>query len=358
MAITARYSFIALLFTLLKFHGNSQFLGGKFDGSSNALLATNNCNSISVSPFSGGINGGFAKAHFGNVCNAIAVSPFSGGVADGYAGSRFGDTCYSISVNPFSGGIADGFSNIRYGDSCNAITITPFAGGLADGFSSFQTTNEICYSISVSPFSGGNADGFAQFSHIVVDPETCTPLIPLPINLLYFDAIKEIDRVRTKWVTLSERDNDYFTVEKSTDGYNWKSLGKINGAGNSTYEIEYTLYDLEPEIGFQYYRLKQTDFNGDYEYSTIKSVLFEEENTYSITVFPNPTHGNINMSVSGKALKNSTITIFSSLGKTVYHFENFSGNNKTFDLSRFERGIYFLRVIDNNESKVFRIIKQ
>src|SRR5690554_365252 len=332
MLIKVIKAFIVILFMLLSLYGNTQFLGGEFDGSSSAILANNSCKSISITPFTGGSSSGFASI-------------------------RYEDTCNSVAITPFTGGISDGFANIRLGDTCNAMAITPFSGGISDGFAYSQTTNEVCFSISVTPFSGGIADGFAYYSYLVVDPETCDPIDPLPIDLLRFDAIKEEDRVRTEWVTLSERDNDFFTIEKSLNGFTWESIGNVKGAGNSSYEIEYALYDMDPVIGLQYYRLKQTDFDGKFEYSEIRSVLFEEEFTYSISVYPNPTNGLVNMSVSGKDLEKTNLTIYSSLGKVIYTIENFSGNKQTFDLSDYQRGVYILKVVNSKESKVFKIIK-
>ena len=71
-----------------------------------------------------------------------------------------------------------------------------------------------------------------------------------------------------KWSTASESDNDYFTIEKSNDLENWQEIATINGAGNSTSIIHY-MFEIENLLKEKsgYYRLKQTDFNGQFSYS-------------------------------------------------------------------------------------------
>lgn len=95
----------------------------------------------------------------------------------------------------------------------------------------------------------------------------------LPINLLIFNA-KVIDnnKVRLDWVTASEENNDYFTVLKSTDAVLYKPIGQIKGAGNSNDYRYYEFVDEEPIMQQTYYRLKQTDYDGNFSYSDVKVV--------------------------------------------------------------------------------------
>lgn len=110
----------------------------------------------------------------------------------------------------------------------------------------------------------------------------------LPITLLDFDALPFENEVLLTWKTLSEVNNDYFTIERSSDLNNWTSIGKIDGAGNSNYEIEYETLDKNPLPGISYYRLKQTDFNGAFTYSHVEVVEYKD--SYEVSVFPNPAH--------------------------------------------------------------------
>lgn len=116
---------------------------------------------------------------------------------------------------------------------------------------------------------------------------TCTQImvyrtepIALPITLYYFDAyyIDNIhNTVMIEWITYSEQNNDYFTIYKSYDGYEWSELNKIQGAGNSNMEISYSSQDTNPRPGVQYYKLRQTDYDGNWEEFDVVSVIIKTE---------------------------------------------------------------------------------
>ena len=112
---------------------------------------------------------------------------------------------------------------------------------------------------------------------------------PLPIELISFEASINEDEVDLKWVTATEINNDYFTIEKSIDGISWEKVLNTNGAGNSTEILEYFETDYNPLIGISYYRLKQTDIDGEYSYSNIVPVKYEKRTIDGmINLFPNP----------------------------------------------------------------------
>lgn len=94
----------------------------------------------------------------------------------------------------------------------------------------------------------------------------------LPITLEYFRVSKEGDIVRLKWATQSETNNDYFSIERSTDLKNNEIIQTIEGAGTSRQRLEYETTDFSPINGDSYYRLKQTDYNGVYAHSSWASV--------------------------------------------------------------------------------------
>jgi uncharacterized repeat protein (TIGR01451 family) len=113
-------------------------------------------------------------------------------------------------------------------------------------------------------------------NYIVEQPDDITDLdnwytgpacdIPLPIDLLAFNSKVRPDRVELNWTTGTEINNDYFTIERSRDLYGWEVMGFVEGAGNSSVPLSYSYSDLRPLDGVGYYRLKQTDFDGKYEY--------------------------------------------------------------------------------------------
>jgi Secretion system C-terminal sorting domain len=133
---------------------------------------------------------------------------------------------------------------------------------------------------------------------------------PLPIVLLYFDAKLNNDQVDLSWVTKSETDNDYFTLEKSKDGINWKEFSQIDGAGSSVSDLYYDDVDLNPYMGLSYYRLKQTDFNGDYEYSQAVAVSRD----FDLAIFPNPADGDV--IISGE-FEIGEIEVYNAIGQKI-----------------------------------------
>ncbi|MCO6500207.1 MAG: T9SS type A sorting domain-containing protein [Vicingus serpentipes] len=112
---------------------------------------------------------------------------------------------------------------------------------------------------------------------------------PLPVTLIQFEANVNEDRVELKWVTATEINSDYFVIERSKDGKDWKELLTTSAAGNSHQTITYFEVDYNPHKGTSYYRLKQVDFDGSYEYFSIVPVKFlKNSREKGINVFPNP----------------------------------------------------------------------
>lgn len=119
---------------------------------------------------------------------------------------------------------------------------------------------------------------------------TCLSIL-LSVEWLEFDAELSTDetKVHCSWVTGSETDNDYFTVERSADGEVWSDIGEVDGSGTTTEPHSYSYVDHDPLPGISYYRLRQTNFNGESGHSEIRVV----ERTESIewVLFPNPGNG-------------------------------------------------------------------
>jgi len=103
---------------------------------------------------------------------------------------------------------------------------------------------------------------------------------PLPIELMYFDGKWVNNYNLLSWSTASELNNDYFTIERSLDGYNWETFRTIPGSGNSNYVINYEFKDYDySEDKINYYRLSQTDFNGVKEIFNIIAINNLNTNT-------------------------------------------------------------------------------
>ncbi len=110
---------------------------------------------------------------------------------------------------------------------------------------------------------------------------------PLPIELMSFQAALEKDKVKIKWTTASETNNDHFEVERSTDGITFKTIENIKGAGTFSGILSYSFYDEQPLPGNAYYRLKQVDDNGSFTFSKKVAVHYVRKED-QVTIIPNP----------------------------------------------------------------------
>ena len=98
------------------------------------------------------------------------------------------------------------------------------------------------------------------------------PPIALPIELLYFNVDKREGYNHLTWSTSSEHNNDYFNIEKTQDGAIYYNISTINGSGSSNNQSYYEYDDYDVNSDINYYRLKQTDFDGVFKYHDIISV--------------------------------------------------------------------------------------
>lgn len=142
---------------------------------------------------------------------------------------------------------------------------------------------------------------------------------PLPIELLSFTAKPNGNVVDLKWTTASEMNNDYFTIEKTVDGFSFETVGTKDGAGTITSISNYSTIDNNPFQGLSYYRLKQTDYNGDFAYSSLVPVNFNESLDFAFEIFPNPNDGNnINISMNTIQGDEVLVVVYDVNGKKSY----------------------------------------
>lgn len=185
---------------------------------------------------------------------------------------------------------------------------------------------------------------------------------PLPITLLYFDAFQHGNNVKTEWTTTSEINNDYFTIQRSLDGTHFESIGILEGAGNSTEVLHYQFIDktLNTTLfssNIVYYRLKQTDFDGQYEYFDIKAVDFKISTSLeNIQIYPNPTSGELFIRLDNEQWNKATIELTDNLGKKIDLNINTQMNKIKLN-NDLPKGIYYLKVQLESRSVVKKIIK-
>ncbi len=178
----------------------------------------------------------------------------------------------------------------------------------------------------------------------------------LPVELVFFNATAVKNGIELSWQTAYEENNDYFTIERSVDGINFEEVKKTVGAGNSTTLISYSEIDYNPIIGTSYYRLKQTDYNGDFSYSDLTSVYFNsnpfEEN--GMKVYPSPYKGgelileNLNIETDSPIC----IKIISINGQILYkQHDIIPSNNKLafVPTNKLTKGLYIITLQTGNK---------
>lgn len=220
----------------------------------------------------------------------------------------------------------------------NVVTTTGTCAGATAG--TISTSSNVT---AFSPFT------FGSLSSVVN---------PLPIGLLFFTgecillSPNGVGRgVRLKWSTATEMNNNYFTIEQSKDGINWKIVGSIDGAGDSFTTLNYSFTDSESHKGISYYRLKQTDFDGKFEYSAIISVKNCGEYLSELIVYPNPTSGKFSIQASSEF----SIEIYNVFGEKIFSAQINSGKTEI-DISEQPSGIYFLQIKSENGTVIKKII--
>ena len=175
----------------------------------------------------------------------------------------------------------------------------------------------------------------------------------LPVELLSFEAVADGREVTLNWQTATELNNDYFTVERSSDGINFERIGKVMGNGTTKESKSYTFKDRAPLPGMGYYRLSQTDYDGGHEVLGTRAVNFLPGES-GLSAYPNPLYDDVlTLRISGlEANREALIRIIDPAGRTVYQENLDTGNGhliRELNLEgRLERGMYMINVIQGN----------
>jgi hypothetical protein len=226
--------------------------------------------------------------------------------------------------------------------SCGALTLIP---GSCKNYAANNSTG----TWSFSGLTPGNsyfirADGYAG--------DLCTYTyqilsgIVLPVELISFDGIREGITNQLSWSTSSEINNDYFILEKSTDGINFELLSIVQGAGNASDLNRYTYTDVDRINAVCYYRLSQVDFNGQQKESGIITVRSNPNTNESIDIFPNPAKETLFIRVNNPNQEVVNLIISNMLGQIVYtETMNTTINSfKQLNIASFEKGTYFIEI--------------
>jgi len=148
------------------------------------------------------------------------------------------------------------------------------------------------------------------------------------------------------WRTETESNNAGFEIQRSRDGIQWQRIGWQNGQGNSLSSYSYTYTDESPFLGTSYYRLKQVDFDGDFDYSGTVSLRYAPR---QVIIYPNPVQDKLFIQTESSLQE---LLIYDALGKLL----KTSIDNNTINVSTFAKGIYTLKITIEGEDFYEKIL--
>jgi glucose/arabinose dehydrogenase len=180
---------------------------------------------------------------------------------------------------------------------------------------------------------------------------------PLPVELSSFTGFREEGFSRLRWTTATEYNFDYFDIEKSTDGRNFYSIGKVEANGeNQENNQAYEFKDQQTAYGDNYYRLKIVDKDAQFEYSKTIGILIERP--FDLSIHPNPNNGRFSIISNGTQKGNGVLKIYSSKGEVILQedMEQLNAINQTVDLSQYPKGVYLVQISSRDYVETVKLL--
>jgi hypothetical protein len=183
----------------------------------------------------------------------------------------------------------------------------------------------------------------------------------LPVEMLSFKANLKNDFTWLTWTTASETNNRHFVVQKRIDDQ-WQAIGTVEGHGTATSKHSYTFEDRDYQQGnTAYYRLKQVDFDGSFEYSEVRAVSSELAEAFRLTTYPNPVRDRLILTVNAVHPEKATVVIRNALGQQVlsHRISLQKGKNReALSLNSLKSGPYFLSIKTMERGYHQKIVKE
>ena len=319
--------------------------------------------------------------------NYIYVEGGAGGVAgsivNGYAWSgATTNATYNLNNDPcFNVITPSDFTSYKYfmstagggtREANSYYDIPPFAGGailpdnlkLTTGATTYAESGAMVIAGITTDYEGDARSGTtpdigADEGAFVVQPPDC---YLLPLELISFTGWYNGVENELHWTTATEINSDYFGVQKSTNGIDFYTIGEVDAAGNSLVELNYEFFDDDPVPGINYYRLKMTDIDGEFEYSNTIAIRVDQDGTPLFVVYPNPVSSDLNFSINSLNDQIIVVEISDIPGRKLLNrqFDLHSGQNTfSIDISALAAAPYFIYYFnDRGEQQVIQFIKE
>ena len=203
---------------------------------------------------------------------------------------------------------------------------------------------------------GANTLEWQNLNSVSIAGAGAIPVVTTPVELLFFVAQLQDNDVMLQWATATELDNDRFEVEWSRDAENFEYIAELAGAGTISSRQNYQYVDTEPTLGTNYYRLKQIDFDGTFEYSQIVSVQRDlGDIQLKVDMYPNPVEDRLiidaNLPIEGAKV------VFYNLSGGIVLTTELSGNEDGLDVSELATGVYQVAIITTYGTELRRLLK-
>ncbi|MEZ4913756.1 MAG: SdrD B-like domain-containing protein [Chitinophagales bacterium] len=215
-----------------------------------------------------------------------------------------------------------------------------------------------------------NQEGY-NYTITVVDHPECVVTVSSPsvscdhvtaLELIRFEGEVQEKGNMLYWVTATEKDNDYFILERSLDGMNFEAIGEVDAVGNSSTPSYYDFLDKEAPIGLAYYRLRAVDIYGVNEIVSHVVLLSREQNYVGVVdVSPVPTLDEVNITYSNDIDANVTLIVWDLTGRVVKQqtADIVAGiNTISLDLENLPAGAYLVQVLNQEKSEILKVIKE
>ncbi len=182
-------------------------------------------------------------------------------------------------------------------------------------------------------------------------PNLSTSLNVLPVEFSNFNVSKNKNTSILSFATASETNNDFFAIERSSDGTSFDAIGEIKGAGNSNTTLSYEFTDEKPLAGVNYYRIKQTDYDGKFSYTDIKSLM---HNTFgNLNITPRTTEGRLEITTDAE---DYTLNVYNVAGQQVKSYPSLS-LDQSISIDELTAGLYFIKVNVGGQVETTKIVK-
>jgi hypothetical protein len=176
-----------------------------------------------------------------------------------------------------------------------------------------------------------------------------------PVTWTSFYLVSQSNACKLVWNTATETNNSYFTVERSSDGIHFETIGTITGAGNRDIASNYYYIDNDPLSGSSYYRITQHDYDGKFSSTAMKP--YSSEGVIQVTTYPNPFQNNTTLLVSGADASTYSYTLYSVSGQLVEQGSGTLNQIQTIG-EALSKGMYMLTVLTNINIITTKIVKQ